>query len=73
MINKRELRISRKERRIILRYLRFHNDFDTKHPLPADYKCLKGITFIDYGYMGLKRISTTKIEFIAKQIGAKSW
>ena len=71
MVNKRELRISRKERRIILKYLKSHNEFNDKYR--SECRGYNGVTMIRYGYMECKCISAAKIEFIAKQIGAKSW
>ena len=71
-IKKSELRISRKEVRIILRYLEDHNSVSEEFPIEG-YKPFNGVTRIIYGYMGCKSISVEKIEYIAKRIGAKAW
>lgn len=71
LINKKELRISRKELRIILKYLKSHNEFNERYR--NGFKGYNGVTKIRHGYMEHKEISVEKIEYIAKRIGAKSW
>jgi len=71
MVNyKKKAKISKKERRIILRYLRIHNSHDE---LPKDYKGYNGVTMIKYGFMGSKFISVAKIAQIAKEEGFERW
>ena len=67
-MKKSELRISRKEVRIILDYLEDHNEF--LKGVPKEYRCLNGVTNIRGGF---KTISVAKIEYIAKRLGYKSW
>ena len=67
------MKISRRERKIILKHLNDLNDSDGKHSLPKEYHGYNGVTQIRYGYMQRKMISTEKIEQVAKEVGAKHW
>jgi len=64
------VKITRKERKIILRHLK---NWNKEEGLPKGFEPINGVTMIRYGYMQRKMISTEKIEQVAKEIGVKYW
>ena len=64
----KNLRISKKEVRLIKDYLESMND-----NIPKEYKGYRGVTEIRYGFMRCSRISVGKIKYIAKELGYDWW
>jgi len=63
------MKITRKERKIIVKYLKCLNE----SKLPEEYGGYDGVTKINHNFMGYREISVDKIEHVAKKLGYKHY